>query len=156
MRIGGMRMMMTSEWAMILDDVDELSGMLRKSATYKALQDAHEQVYSDMALVAQIDAFNRMKEQYEEVQRFGKYHPDYKRVMKDIRQMKRTLDLDDRIGALRLAENNYQDLVDEVTLIIAKTVSDSVKVPVSNPFFASDTGCSTGGCSSGGSCSCSA
>ena len=151
-----MRMMMTSEWAMILDEVDELSSMLRQSEAYEEVQRAHKAVYSDAVLVAQIDAFNHMKEQYEEVQRFGKYHPDYQTVMKDIRRMKRELDMDDRIGTLRIAENSYQDLVDEVTLIIAKTVSESVKVPVSNPFFAKESGCSTSGCGSGGSCSCSA
>lgn len=148
-------MMMTSEWAFILDEVDELSDMIRQSSAYAELQRAHDIVYSDAALVQQIEAFNDMKVQYEDVQRFGKYHPDYKTIMKDIRQMKRALDLDERISNLRLAENNYQDLLDEVSLMIGKSVSQAVKVPVSNPFFSQDSGCGSG-CGSGGSCSCSA
>lgn len=148
-------MMMTSEWAFILDEVDQLSDMIRQSDVYAALRQAQQVVYSDVALVAQIEAFNDMKRQYEDVQRFGKYHPDYKTIMKEIRQMKRALDLDERISQLRLAENNYQDLLDEVSMLIGKNVSQSVKVPVSNPFFAQDSGCSSG-CGGGGSCSCSA
>jgi cell fate (sporulation/competence/biofilm development) regulator YlbF (YheA/YmcA/DUF963 family) len=148
-------MMMTSEWAFILDEVDELSEMIRQSTEYRALQQAHEAVYSNEVLVQQIEAFNRMKEQYEDVQRFGKYHPDYKTIMKDIRHMKRALDVDERVSNLRLAENRYQDLLDEVSLIIGKSVSQAVKVPVSNPFFSQDSGCGSG-CGSGGSCSCSA
>lgn len=148
-------MMMTSEWAFILDEVDQLSDMIRQSDVYTALREAQQVVYNDAALVAQIQAFNDMKVQYEDVQRFGKYHPDYKTIMKDIRQMKRALDLDERVSQLRLAENNYQDLLDEVSILIGKNVSQSVKVPVSNPFFAQDSGCGSG-CGSGGSCSCSA
>lgn len=150
-------MMMTSEWGEILDDVDQLADQIKESETYAALQRAQSIVYSDAELVAQISAFTRMKEQYEEVQRFGKYHPDYKTVMKDIRQMKRELDMNEAVSQLRLAENNYQDLLDEVSLILAKSVSEAVKVPVSNPFFAQASSCSTGGgCGSGGGCSCSA
>lgn len=96
-----------------------------------------------------------MKEHYEDVQRFGKYHPDYHTIMKKIREQKRALDLDDRIAALKLAENDVQDLLDEVSLIIGRSVSEAVKVPVSNPFFNSGSSCGAG-CGTGGSCSCSA
>ncbi len=75
--------------------------------------------------------------------------------MKSIRQQKRSLDLNEKISALKLAENDFQDLLDEISLLIGKTVSEAVKVPVSNPFFASNSSCGSG-CGSGGSCSCSA
>jgi len=75
--------------------------------------------------------------------------------MKSIRQQKRALDLNEKVSALRIAENDFQDLLDQISLLIGKTVSEAVKVPVSNPFFASSSSCG-GGCGSGGSCSCSA
>ncbi|RHW39758.1 YlbF family regulator [Lysinibacillus yapensis] len=148
-------MMMTSEWAFILDEADELSAMILSSEQAQKLRDAYAAVYGDESLVHQIYAFNRMKEQYEDVQRFGKYHPDYHIIMKKIRQQKRSLDLDERVANLKLAENDFQDLLDEISLLIGKSVSDAVKVPVSNPFFATSSSCGTG-CGSGGSCSCSA
>ncbi len=61
-----------------------------------------------------------MKERYEEVQRFGRYHPDYNIVMKSIRVQKRELDLNEQVAALRLAENDVQQLFDEVGIIIAQ------------------------------------
>ena len=149
-------MMMTSEWVSILDEADELSAMILSSTAADALRKAHEAVYSSPELSEMIRQFNKTKELYEDVQRFGKYHPDYHTVMKNIRQQKRALDLDARIAALKIAENEYQDLLDEVSLLVGKTVSEAVKVPVSNPFFASSSGCSTGGCGTGGGCSCSA
>ena len=154
-RLGGLLMMMTSEWAIILDSTDELCEMILSSEPAKTLREAYHAVYSDEQLVKAIHAFGRMKEQYEDVQRFGKYHPDYHTIMKSIRQRKRELDLNDQVSALRIAENDFQDLLDEISLLIGKTVSEAVKVPVSNPFFASDSACGSG-CGSGGSCSCSA
>ncbi|GLC87577.1 YlbF family regulator [Lysinibacillus piscis] len=148
-------MMMTSDWAILLDETDVLCEMILSSEPAKLLQQAYDAVYSDGQLVEAIHAFTRMKEHYEDVQRFGKYHPDYHTIMKSIRQQKRMLDLDDKISALKLAENDFQDLLDEISLLIGKTVSEAVKVPVSNPFFSAASACG-GGCGSGGSCSCSA
>lgn len=149
-------MIMTSEWVTVLDEVDMLSDMILNSDIVARYREAHAAVYEDAALVAQIRAFNRIKEHYEDVQRFGKYHPDYQSIMKQIRMDKRALDLNEKVAALKIAENEYQDLLDEVSLLIGKSVSEAVKVPVSNPFFASASSCSTGGCGSGGSCGCSA
>lgn len=147
-------MMMTSEWAFILDEADALSSMILNSELVRNYREAHQAVYSDQSLVEKIAAFNRLKEQYEDVQRFGKYHPDYHTIMKEIRKQKRELDLNEKVANLKFAENELQDLLDEICLIIGKSVSEAVKVPVSNPFF--ETSCHSGGCGSGGNCSCSA
>lgn len=155
-RLEEIKMMMTSDWAMILEEVDDLNKMIRSSEQFMNLQQAHLAVYTDEELVRKINDFQRMKVQYEDVQRFGKYHPDYQKIMKSIRVKKRELDINDKVSALRLAENDYQDLLDEIGVLIGKKVSESIKVPVSNPFFQSDSSCSSGGCGSGGSCSCSA
>ena len=100
-----------------------------------------------------IKAFAAMKERYEEVQRFGKYHPDYKEVMGKIRILKREVDLDGHVAELRKAENDLQDLLDEISVMLGKSVSPSVKVPTGNPFFSTGSSCG-GGCGSGGSCGC--
>lgn len=149
-------MMMTSEWANIMDEGDSLTKMILSSEQIKQYKEAYYAVYTDDLLKKQIASFTRLKEQYEDVQRFGKYHPDYQQVMKSIRLQKRALDMNERIATLKVAENDVQDLLDEVSLLIGKTVSESVKVPVSNPFFAAASSCSTGSCGTGGSCGCSA
>lgn len=149
-------MLMTSEWVFILDEVDELSAMILSSEQAQKLRQAYQAVYEDIELSTRIKAFQRIKDQYEDVQRFGKYHPDYNTIMKQIRTEKRQLDLNEQIAALKVAENDYQDLLDEISLIIGHSVSEAVKVPVSNPFFASaGSSCGTG-CGTGGGCSCSA
>lgn len=148
-------MLMTSDWLFILDEVDELSAMILSSAQANHLQQAYKAVYEDEMLSAKIKAFQRLKDQYEDVQRFGKYHPDYNTIMKKIRTEKRELDLNERVADLKLAENEYQDLLDEISFIIGRSVSEAVKIPASNPFFASSSSCGSG-CGTGGGCSCSA
>ncbi len=148
-------MLMTSDWVFILDEVDELSAMILSSQAAQNLRQAYKAVYEDAELSTQIKTFQRLKDLYEDVQRFGKYHPDYNTIMKKIRTEKRQLDLNDLVAALKLAENDYQDLLDEISLMIGHSVSEAVKVPVSNPFLASSSSCGTG-CGTGGGCSCSA
>lgn len=147
-------MVMTEEWLNIIEHAEELTEILLSSEKVADYRLAHEAVYSDKSLGESIKEFAEMKERYEEVQRFGRYHPDYNIVMKSIRLQKRALDLNEQVAALRLAENEVQNLFDEVSSIIAMAVSESVKVPAGNAFFSSSS-CS-GGCGSGGSCSCSA
>lgn len=148
-------MIINSDWIYILDATDELNDMILHSNQVIALRAAREEVYKDTLLVEQINAFNKMKEHYEDVQRFGKYHPDYQTIMKEIREQKRAIDLNEKVAKLKLAENDFQDLLDQVSLIIGKSVSEAVKVPVSNPFFSTGSSCGSG-CGTGGGCSCSA
>ena len=148
-------MMINSDWIYILDVTDELNNMILRSKQVMALRAARDEVYSDAGLVERIHSFNKMKEHYEDVQRFGKYHPDYQSIMKNIREQKRAIDLNEEVAKLKIAENDFQDLLDQVSLIIGKSVSDAVKVPVSNPFFSTDSSCGSG-CGTGGGCSCSA
>lgn len=148
-------MFTTYEWVQITDSAEELSELILKSEQAELYHEAYRAVYNDKDLAAEIHAFARLKEQYEEVQRFGKYHPDYQRVMKQIRVDKRRLDLNEQVAALRLAENELQDLMDQVSFIIGRSVSEAVKIPSTNPFFSSDSSCG-GSCGTGGGCSCSA
>lgn len=147
-------MMMTDEWMSIIEKAETLSDMILSSEIIDEYRRANHAVYSDESLAKAIYDFTNMKERYEEVQRFGRYHPDYKTVMKDIRIQKRNLDMNEQVAALRIAENDVQNLLSEVSGIIAKSVSDSVKAPAGDGFF-TDSSCG-GGCGSGGSCSCSA
>lgn len=147
-------MLITDEWIAIIERAEELIKFVASSEVVEKYIEAREIVYSDEELVKSIKEFTYLKERYEEVQRFGRYHPDYSTVMKDIRLRKRALDLNEQVAALRLAENDVQQLFDEIGLIVGKSVSQNVKVPTGNAFF-SDSACG-GNCGTGGSCSCSA
>lgn len=109
---------------------------------------------NDQIAQQKIKKFAALKDLYEEVQRFGKYHPEYKRVNTDIREAKRDMDLHPTIANFKRAEMDLQTILDEISMKIGRAVSPQIKVPTGNPFFDSGSGCS-GGCGTGGSCGCS-
>lgn len=147
-------MLATIERIELLEKAEELVQMVLESDIAENYRQCLYRVKSSKETQAKVQAFAKMKERYEEVQRFGRYHPDYKEVMGQIRVLKREVDLDDAVAEFKKAENDLQGLLDEISVLIGRSVSDSVKVPTGNPFF--DTGSSCGGgCGSGGSCGCS-
>ncbi|KXG10434.1 hypothetical protein AT864_01025 [Anoxybacillus sp. P3H1B] len=146
-------MIATLERLEILNKAESLGKMIVQSAAAEYYRSCWQRLKNDRVAQQLIKQFIAIKERYEEVQRFGKYHPDYQTVMKEIREIKRKLDFHDSIAAFKKAENELQELLDEVSVLIGRAVSEQVKVPTGNPYFTALSGCS-GGCGTGGSCGC--
>lgn len=142
----------TIELINVADAADELGEMILHSEAAQRYRDCYNKLYTIESVKQKIYAFSRLKEHYEDVQRFGRYHPDYKRIMMETRTAKREMDMDEHVAAFRKAETELQQLLDDVSLLIAHSVSTQVKVPGAGSIFSS--GC--GSCGSGGSCGCSA
>jgi len=140
----------TLERIELLEHAEELANMVLDSDIAEQYQICLYKMQSNKETQQKIKRFASLKELYEEVQRFGKYHPDYKRVMLQIREAKREMDLDPFVADFKLAENDLQTLLDEISQHIGGAVSQHIKVPAGNPFF--ETGHS---CGTGGSCGCS-
>ncbi|MFC7372049.1 YlbF family regulator [Fictibacillus iocasae] len=136
----------------ILEETSGLASMVAQSEAASAYRYWKNELESDSEAQSLIKRFQYMKEQFEEVQRFGKYHPDYAAVNKSVREMKRDLDFHSTISAFKKAEKELDKLLIECSQIIAESVSPSIKVPTGNPFL--DSKSCSGGCGSGGSCGC--
>jgi cell fate (sporulation/competence/biofilm development) regulator YlbF (YheA/YmcA/DUF963 family) len=146
----------TIESVLILENAEQIAEMIKQSEIAAYYTSCLDKLKKNKETQKKIRNFIQLKEKYEEVQRFGPYHPDYKKVMKDVREVKRIMDLDEHVAEFRKAENDLQGLLDEVSVIIGRAVSDQIKVPTGNPFFDNHSNCGSGGCGSGGSCGCSA
>ncbi|MBC1434615.1 YlbF/YmcA family competence regulator [Paenilisteria rocourtiae] len=149
-------MLATMETLALLDMSDDLASMVLVSAEADRYRECAHQMETSLQTQQRIKRLAKIKEQYDEVQRFGRYHPDYKEVNRLARQYKRDVDMDEHVAAFRQAEMDLQSLLDEISLILADAVSENIKVPTGNPFFETKSSCSTGGCGSGGGCGCSA
>lgn len=145
-------MLATLERMELLENAEALARMVLESDVVEQYQICLYKLRSNKETQRKINRFVSLKELYEEVQRFGKYHPDYKRVMTQIREVKREMDLDPLVAEFKLAENDLQSLLDEISLLVGGAVSKHIKVPSGNPFFESNHGA---GCGGGGSCGCS-
>src|SRR5690625_2593654 len=122
----------------------------------KAYNQSRQALENDQQAQRLIKAFIDIKDHYEDVQRFGRYHPDYNEIMKNVRSTKREMDMDDKVAAFKVAERNLQRLLDDVSKYVAESVSEQVKAPKDGAAL-TDGGCASGGgCGSGGGCSCQA
>ncbi|WP_462409162.1 YlbF/YmcA family competence regulator [Neobacillus sp. Marseille-QA0830] len=146
-------MLATLERIRLLENAEELAKMILESDLAEQYRTCIYRMQNNPESQRKINQFVKMKDLYEEVQRFGKYHPDYKRVMMKIREYKREMDLDPLVAEFKLAENDLQRLLDEISILVGGAVSEQIKVPTGSPFF--DTGHGSG-CGNGGSCGCSA
>lgn len=147
-------MLATSERIELIERAEELAEKILQSDLAEHYRLCLYKLQTNDEAQKKIRHFVKLKSLYEEAQRFGKYHPDYKRVMLEMRTAKREMDLDPVVAAFKLAENDLQALLDEVSVLIGGAVSKNIKVPTGNPFF--ETSSCGGSCGSGGSCGCSA
>jgi len=142
----------TTETVEILDRCEELGQIVLQSEVYEQYIQAKDELDNDKEAQRLIKEFQDTKDHYEDVQRFGRYHPDYNTIMKDVREKKREMDMHDRVATYKIAERNLQKLLDEISQIVAFSISEQVKVPKDGMLFQDSGGC---GCGSGGGCGCS-
>ncbi|SDJ74692.1 YlbF family regulator [Sediminibacillus albus] len=145
-------MIATLELVDIIDKSEALGQMILQSDIMEEYHKQKRQLEEDQQAQKLISDFAYMKEQYEEVQRFGRYHPDYNQIMKDVRATKREMDMNDKVASFKMAERNLQQFLDEVSELVAHSASQQVKVPKDGAAL-QDSGC---GCGSGGGCGCQA
>jgi cell fate (sporulation/competence/biofilm development) regulator YlbF (YheA/YmcA/DUF963 family) len=94
-----------------------------------------------------IREFHKVKDQFEEAQRFGIFHPNYHEAKEIAVQWQKKLRKHPTIRSYLVAEEQLDRLLHEVSRTIAHAVSESVKVPGNDPVFPIGTkGC--GGCAS--------
>lgn len=141
----------TIETMEILDYSEELGRMVLDSDTYDTYIAAKKQLEEDKEAQALIQDFQDIKERYEDVERFGRYHPDYNKIMKEVRETKREMDMHKTVAMYKKAEREFQSLLDEISGIIANSVSPQIKVPKDGMVLQDSGGC---GCGTGGGCGC--
>ncbi|KGX88568.1 YlbF family regulator [Pontibacillus litoralis] len=146
-------MIATTETVEILDQCDFVSQFIIQSNVYERFLQAKQALNRDKEAQQLIAAFQQIKEQYEDVQRFGRYHPDYNHIMKSVRAKKREVDMNECVAQYKLAERALQSLLDDISEAIAYSVSPNIKVP-RDGLALKDTGGGCG-CGSGGGCGCS-
>lgn len=91
---------------------------------------------------------NLRKETFRDCERFGHFHPEYHKALDAVKEVEKELEQIEAVAAFKAAENCLDELLYEVSEMIAHAVSESIKVPSNNPLP------HAGGCGSGGSCGC--
>lgn len=131
----------------MLEKTDELVQLIIRSELMKVYIERKERLLKSSAVQEKMNDFLRAKERFEEVRRFGTYHPDYKQVRKEAYLQLRVIEMDEEIAAFKEAERDLEDLFREISLRIAGKVSDSIMVP-GGSLLAGGSHCSAGTCAS--------
>jgi cell fate (sporulation/competence/biofilm development) regulator YlbF (YheA/YmcA/DUF963 family) len=143
-------MIATLEYVDILDRSELLGKMVLDSDVMESYNYSLQELNEDKEAQRLIKAFKDIKVHYEDVQRFGRYHPDYNDIMKKVRSVKREMDMNEKVATFKIAERNLQKLLDEISGHVALSVSEQIKAPKDGGAL-TDSGC---GCGSGGGCGC--
>ncbi len=133
--------------AQMLTYAYELGDMINDSVCvsdylyWKQLIDRNEEIQKYVRKLAS------KKELFEETQRFGHFHPNYHAAKDQVAEVERELEQFEAVRRFKQAEKELDDLLHEMSEMIAYSVSHSIKVPGNDPN-------PKGGCGSGGACSC--
>ncbi|MCR8845245.1 YlbF family regulator [Paenibacillus sp. SC116] len=136
-----------ADTAVLLTEAYELGDMIKHSAeltsylTWKQRMEQHEEVKQLKR------EFLRKKDLFEETERFGHFHPDYHSARDAVFAIEQKLDEIEEVQQFKRAEEQLDEMLYELSKVIAHSVSESIKVP-SNALQPTG-GCSGGGCSGG-------
>ncbi|CAM3960802.1 YlbF family regulator [Alkalicoccus chagannorensis] len=147
--------MMTMTDISLVQTAQDMSEKITSSELFQEYIEAKLEVQQNTDLQRRLQEFQQLKEQYDEVQRFGKYHPEFKEITKRVREYKRELDTDPVVASFKEKEKELHEMLSEISQMFAGEVSPNIKVPTGNPFFDAQQSSCSGGCGSGGSCGCS-
>lgn len=135
--------------AAILSMACDLGDLINRSADMADYLYWKEAVARHPDVPPLVDKLNRCKEYFAECERFGHFHPEYHKALEAVKAAERELDRIEAVARFKEAENRLDELLYEVSKVIAHSVSESIKVP-SNRELPNEGGC---GCGAGGGCS---
>src|SRR5699024_11458517 len=103
---------------------DSLVEMVKQSEVMQVYETSLKNLQMDHEAQQLIKDFINIKDHYDDVQRFGRYHPDYQEIMTKVRSAKRKMDMNEKVATFKIAERNIQRLLDDIREIVARSVSE--------------------------------
>lgn len=137
----------TLDMAQLLLKAYELGDMINGSRDVESYLHWKDEVERSDEVKGLKSLFARKKEAFAECERFGHFHPDYHAALDQVKEVEARLNAIEAVGRFKEAENGLDELLYQVSEMIARSVSETIKVPSNNPLP------TAGGCASGGSCS---
>lgn len=113
----------------VINAVYDLVDEIKDKKEYIRMLELKNLMDSDTIVVNLIKEFNDAKIKYNEVSKYGKYHPDLKEVQLELAKSKEALFTNEIISEYKQLEKEIQKILDEVSRKIASSVSPKIKHP---------------------------
>jgi len=113
----------------VLQRVYDLVDEIKSKKEYIRLKELKGILDSDESLSKLVLEFNKAKDKYNEVSKYGKHHPDLEKVQNSLSQSKNALFTNEIISEYKVLEKEIQKLLDEISRKIALSVSPKIKYP---------------------------
>ncbi|MDR0271052.1 YlbF family regulator [Paenibacillus sp.] len=137
----------TMDMAAVLMNAYELGDMINQSVEVSDYLYWKHRVNSNPGVQELVRLLAKKKELFEETQRFGHFHPNYHSAKDEVKSVEEQLEQFEEVVRFKQAEKDLDDLLHQMSEMIAFSVSDSIKVPSNDPN-------PKRGCGGGGKCGC--
>ena len=115
------------------DAIEELLIALFELETVKNFKKSKEQFLLDESLQKDIQKFQELQNQYEEIKEFEAFRPEVKEVKRRLFQQKRLLDINEKVILLRQNEVAVQEILASLSQAIAASISKDIFVDTGLP-----------------------
>ncbi|OZB91914.1 YlbF family regulator [Paenibacillus sp. XY044] len=136
----------TVDMAAVLMNAYELGDLINQSVEVSDYLYWKQQVNNNPAIQELVRLLAKKKDLFEETQRFGHFHPNYHSAKDEVKGVENQLEQFEEVRRFKLAEQNLDDMLHQMSEMIAFSVSETIKVPSNDPH--------PRGCGGGGKCSC--
>ena len=113
----------------VLNIVYDLVDEIKSKEEYKRLLELKKIMDNDPYIIELIEKFNKSKIKFEEVSKYGKYHPDLKKVQLELAEIKTEVFTNKVILEYKKLEKDLQKILDDTSKAIAQGVSPNIKHP---------------------------
>ncbi|AIO19663.1 hypothetical protein KQ51_01789 [Candidatus Izimaplasma bacterium HR1] len=113
----------------IIEKTYELVDEIKQKRKYKRLLELNKEIKKSLQIQELINNFQNLNLKFEEVSKYGKYHPDLKQVQIKFSEAKTNLYTNEIVKEYKELENILQQELDEISSELALNISKKIRHP---------------------------
>lgn len=113
----------------IIEKTYDVVEEIKSTNEYQRLLELHREIAGDKEVQELISIFQKYNKKYEEVSKYGKYHPDIKKVQQEFSVAKENLYSNEVIKEYKKLENQIQKTLNHISKELATNISSKIKHP---------------------------
>lgn len=113
----------------LIDEAQQLGNQINHSQEVLLYLKLKQEVQTDQEAQLMMRTFEKIKAEFEETKRFGIFHPNYHEAKEKMANYQEKLNNHQLIGQFLQAEEQVEQLLYQISYLVARSISKEVKVP---------------------------